>query len=272
MRRLRGPLRTMWGHGFRFLFVLDAVGLFGAMVLINLARFGTDWPTYSASFYLVGFVAATAIHLVINYFYGLYEREPRLGTRPWLPRAVVAMAIGVGIQLVTFVFLDRYLMPRLNLGVFLFVGTVVLVVNRHLSRVLARRRQGPPRVVLVGSYVDAELARLHIEATEREVEVVGHVTDPAELAAVLDEGRGTDVLLLDPFSLDAAFPEPMTELEADGIGFLQRVGARERCSGCRRCARSPGCRSSRCWCTASRRTRPISSASSTSSCSSSRFH
>ena len=141
------------------------------------------------------------------------------------------MAIGVGIQLVTFVFLDRYLMPRLNLGVFLFVGAVVLVVNRHISRILAQRRQGPPRVVLVGSYVDAELATRHIEATEREVEVVGHVTDPAELAAVLDEGRGTDVLLLDSFSLDAAFPEPMTALEADGVGFLQRVGARDTLLG-----------------------------------------
>ena len=181
VQSLRRPLRTMWRHGFRFLFLLDAVGLFGSMVLINLVRFGTDWPTYSRSFYLVGFLAATGIHLVINYFYGLYEREPRLGRRPWLPRAIVAMAIGVGIQLVTFVFLDRYLMPRLNLGVFLFVGAVVLVVNRHLSRILARRRQGPPRVVLVGSYVDVELATRHIEATEREVEVVGHVTDPAEL-------------------------------------------------------------------------------------------
>ena len=231
VRSLHSPLRTMWRHGFRFLFVLDAVGLFGSMLLINFVRFGTDWPTYSASFYIVGFLAATAIHLVINYFYGLYEREPRLGRRPWLPRAIVAMAIGVGIQLVTFVFLDRYLMPRLNLGVFLFVGAVVLVLNRHISHVLARRRQGPPRVVLVGSFVDAELATGHIEATEREVEVVGHVTDPAELADVLAEGQGTDVLLLDSFSLDAAFPEPMTTLEAEGVGFLQRVSARDTLLG-----------------------------------------
>jgi exopolysaccharide biosynthesis polyprenyl glycosylphosphotransferase len=221
----------MWRHGFRFLFILDAVGLFGSMLLISFVRFGTDWPTYSRSFYLAGFAAATAIHLVINYFDGLYEREPRLGRRPWLPRAVVAMAIGVGIQLVTFVFFDRYLMPRLNLGVFVFVGAVVLVANRHISRFLARRRQGPPRVVLVGSRVDAELATRHIEASERAVEVVGHVTDPAELVAVLDTGRGTDVLLLDPFSLDATFPEPMTSLEAEGVGFLQRVGARDTLLG-----------------------------------------
>jgi exopolysaccharide biosynthesis polyprenyl glycosylphosphotransferase len=231
VRRLQRPLRSMWRHGFRFLFVLDAVGLFGAMIGINLVRFGTEWPTYSRSFYIVGFLAALAIHLIINYFYGLYEREPRLGRRPWLPRAVVAMAIGVGIQLIAFVFLDRYLMPRLNLGIFLFVGAVVLVANRHLSRILARRRQGPPRVVLVGSHVDAELATRHIESTEREVVVVGHVTDPADLTAVLDEGRGSDVLLLDAFSLDAAFPEPMTALEERGVGFLQRVGARDTLLG-----------------------------------------
>jgi lipopolysaccharide/colanic/teichoic acid biosynthesis glycosyltransferase len=122
-------------------------------------------------------------------------------------------------------------MPRLNLGIFLFVGAVVLVANRHLSRILARRRHGPPRVVLVGSLVDAELATRHIEATEREVEVVGHVTDPADLPTVIDAGRGTDVLLLDPFSLDATFPEPMTSLEAEGVGFLQRVGARDTLLG-----------------------------------------
>jgi lipopolysaccharide/colanic/teichoic acid biosynthesis glycosyltransferase len=231
VRGLGGPLRTMWRHGFRFLFLLDAIGLFGAMVAISFVRFGIDWPTYSRSFYLAGFAAATAIHLVINYFYGLYEREPRLGRQPWLTRAVVAMAIGVGIQLVTFVFLDRYLMPRLNLGIFLFLGAAVLVLNRHLSRILARRRLGPPRVVLVGSRVDAELATRHIEATEREIEVVGHVTDPAELRAALEEGHGTDVLLLDSFSLDAAFPEPMTALEAGGVGFLQRVGARDTLLG-----------------------------------------
>lgn len=231
VRGLHRPLHTMWRHGFRFLFLLDAVGLLGAMVVISFVRFGIDWPTYSRSFYLAGFAVATAIHLVINYFYGLYEREPRLGRRPWLPRAVVAMAIGVGIQLVTFVFLDRYLMPRFNLGIFLFVGAVVIVLNRHLSRILARRRQGPPRVVLVGSRVDAELATRHIEATEREVLVVGHVTDPDDLLAVIEEGRGSDVLLLDSFSLDAAFPEPMTALEAGGVGFLQRVSARDTLLG-----------------------------------------
>lgn len=231
VRGLSGPLRRMWTHGFRFLFVLDAVGLFGALVLINLIRFGSEWPTYSLSFYLGGFLIATAIHLVINYFYGLYEREPRLGRRPWLSRALVATGIGVGIQATAFVFFDRYLMPRLTLAVFLFAGTFVLVVNRRVSRVLARRRQGLPRVVLVGARAEVELAARHIAATEREIELIGNVEDLADLKRELRRGGGTDVLLLGAAALDQAFPEPITSLEARGIGFLKSVGARDTLLG-----------------------------------------
>ena len=84
------PLGWMWNRGFRFLFVLDGVALFATMVAINLARFGWTWPTYPRSHYWIGFSIATGIHLLINYFAGLYEREPRLGYRPWLPRVAVA--------------------------------------------------------------------------------------------------------------------------------------------------------------------------------------
>jgi exopolysaccharide biosynthesis polyprenyl glycosylphosphotransferase len=200
------------------------------MIVISLVRFGSDWPTYSRSFYLAGFLAATGIHLVINYFLGLYEREPRLGHRPWLPRALVATGIGVGIQAITFVFLDRYLMPRLNLAVFLFVGAFVLAANRRFSRVLARRRQGLPKVVLVGAPAEVERAAAHIATTER-VELVGHVADPIDLAHTVERAAATDVLLLDSVALDNAFPEPMTSLEAQGIGFLQSVGARDTLLG-----------------------------------------
>ena len=228
---LSRPLQRMWSRGFRFLFVLDAVALFGTMVLIAFVRFGREWPTYSRSFYLVGFLAATSIHLVINYFYGLYEREPRLGHRPWLPRALVAMGIGVGIQAIAFVFSDRYLMPRLNLVVFLFAGAFVLVANRQLSRFLARRRQGIPRVVLVGGAAGVELAAQHIAATERELELVGYVEDPRDLPSAVRRGAATDVLLLESRALDEAFPEPITSLEAHGIGFLMSVGARDTLLG-----------------------------------------
>ncbi|MFZ9817527.1 MAG: sugar transferase, partial [Ilumatobacteraceae bacterium] len=41
----------------------------------------------------------------------------------------------------------------------------------------------------------------------------------------------TDVLLLDVDAFGRVFPEPLSTLEADGIGFLQRVGAQETLLG-----------------------------------------
>ncbi len=94
------PLGWLWSHGFRFLVVLDALALYALMIAISFVRFGFgfDWDTYELSHYFVGFAIATAIHLTINYFSGLYEREPRLGVRPWLPRVLLATAIGVAVQ------------------------------------------------------------------------------------------------------------------------------------------------------------------------------
>ena len=231
VRRMNRPLRSLWAHGFRFLFVLDALALFAAMVAINVARFGTDWPTYPLSHYAVGFSIATGIHLVINYFVGLYEREPRLGWRPWLSRTLLATALGVGVQALAFVVLERYLMPRGNLAVFAFAGAVVLAGNRWLSRVLAVRRHGPPRVVLVGPAAAAALASQHLDESDRGAIVVGHVVSAHGLAARIEEDAATDVLLLDVDAFGAIFPEPLSSLEPRGIGFLQRVSARETLLG-----------------------------------------
>jgi len=235
VQRMHRPLERLWAHGFRFLFVLDAVALYGVMVAINIVRFnlieGDGWPTYPLSHYFVGFSIATGIHLVINYFFGLYEREPRLGVRPWLPRTLFATAIGVGVQAIAFVVLDRYLMPRINLAVFLVVASVVLVGNRRLSRRLAVRRQGPPRVVLVGRSDDVELAENHLAESDRDAVVVGSVPSPSGLAAAIDANGATDALLLDVDAFGSIFPEPLTSLERDGIGFLQRVSARETLLG-----------------------------------------
>ena len=146
------PLRFLWAHGFRFLVVIDAIAVYVLMVAISFVRFGFsfEWDTYPLSRYFVGFAIATAIQLVLNYFNGLYEREPRLGVRPWLPRALLATVTGVAVIGLAFVVLDRYLMPRLNLAVYPVSASFVLVANRHLSRRLSLRRQGAPRVVLVG--------------------------------------------------------------------------------------------------------------------------
>ena len=227
------PLSWLWARGFRFLVVLDAITLYSLMVIISFLRFGFsfDWDTYPLSRYFVGFAIATVIHLIVNYFTGLYEREPRLGVRPWLPRALLATAIGVAAQGLAFVLLDRYLMPRLNLLVFLLLASFVLVFNRRLSRSLALRRQGPPRVVLVGEPDSLELAAQHLGESDRDAVVVGRVRSPHLLTEAVTHNDATDVLLLDVTAFGSVYPEPLNSLDAAGVGFLQRVSARETLLG-----------------------------------------
>lgn len=229
------PLTWLWARGFRMLGLLDAVALFALMMTINLVRFGlpASWPTYPFSHYLIGFSIATTIHVAVNYFTGLYEREPRLGRRPWLPRAIIATSIGVGVQGVAFVVLDRYLMPRLNLVVFLLLASFVLVFNRGLSRRLALRRQGPARVVLAGDNESMDLAAQHLAATDEGAIVTGRVRRPHRLVDAVVESDATDVLLLDVTAFGSVYPEPLNSLELAGVGFLQRVSARETLLGLR---------------------------------------
>lgn len=233
MSRVHRPLGFLWDHGFRFLVVLDAVALYLLMVVISFVRFGFsfDWDTYPLSRYFVGFAIATAIQLLINYFDGLYEREPRLGIRPWLPRALLATIVGVAVMGLAFVVLDRYLMPRLNLAVFAMLASFVLVANRHLSRRLALRRQGAPRVVLVGSQDSIELADRHLGESDREAIVVDRVNSPRLLSEAVSSHDATDVLLLDVTAFGSVYPEPLNSLDAAGVGFLQRVSARETLLG-----------------------------------------
>src|SRR6056297_3695867 len=192
------PLTWLWGHGFRVLSLLDAVTLYVLMVAISYVRFGFswNWDTYALPHYWVGFAIATGIHVVVNYFVGLYEREPRLGVRPWLPRALLATGIGVAVQGLAFVLLDRYLMPRLNLAASLVVASFVLVANRGLSRRLAVRRQGPPRVVLVGEPASVALATRHLGDSDRDAVVVDRVGSPELLTSAVADNAATDVLLL----------------------------------------------------------------------------
>jgi exopolysaccharide biosynthesis polyprenyl glycosylphosphotransferase len=227
------PLSWLWSRGFRFVGVLDAIALFLLMVIISFVRFGFsfDWDTYPLSHYFVGFGIATFIHLTVNYFAGLYEREPRLGRRPWLPKAVLATAVGVAVQGLAFVVLDRYLMPRLNLAAFLMLASFVLVFNRGVARRLAVRRAGPPRVVLVGDANAIELASEHLADSDRDAIVVDRINAPHRLADAVVASNATDVLLLDVTAFGSVYPEPLNSLELAGVGFLQRVSARETLLG-----------------------------------------
>lgn len=224
------PLGWMWNRGFRFLFVLDAAVLFGTMVAINLVRFGWTWPTYPRSHYWVGFSIATAIHLTVNYFAGLYEREPRLGYRPWLPRITVSMTIGIAFDGLVAVLTERYLMPRANLAVLLLAGSVAIATNRTVSRYFANRRRGPSRVLLVGRGDGVRVAERHFDHDDH-ADVVGTVEATSGLFDTVRRLGATDVLLLDLSAFAEAFPEPLTMLDREGIGVHQRVSARETLLG-----------------------------------------
>lgn len=233
VNRAHRPLDWLWRRGFRFVVVLDAAALFATMVLINLVRFGTSWPTYPLSHYWIGFSIATVIQLVVNYFAGLYEREPRLGYRPWLPRCAVAMAIGVATQGVAYVVLDRYLMPRLNLAVLLVAGSIVLTGIRGISRSLNYRRRGPSRLLLVGAADTVAETAAQLALTERRAVVVGTASSTHGLFSRVRELSATDVLLVDLSAFQGIFPEPLGGLERDEIGVHQRVSAHETLLGLR---------------------------------------
>jgi exopolysaccharide biosynthesis polyprenyl glycosylphosphotransferase len=213
----------MRARGFRFLHVIDALTLYGLMILITVVRFGFDWPTFPLSHYLIGFGFATAVHLVIYYFGGMYQYEQRLGAPTVLPTATVltgtAVLISATIALVT----DRYLMPRLNLAALFVLGSASVTVMRHVSRRLRYRRFGSPRVLLVGNPDDASLAAEHLAESGRGIEVAGRADDLVALAEAVHDTDSTDVLLLSGAPLDSIYPHPLEEFEAEKVGVYRRI-------------------------------------------------
>lgn len=201
----------------------DAVVLYAAMVVINLVRFGTDWPTYPLTHYAVGFAVATGIHLAVYYFSGLYETQPRLGAQPWLPRVARATLVAVLLDAAVALVTGRYLMPRGNLVALLVVGTLAVTGVRQLQRMVRARRNGPPRVLLVGPETERRLARAHLPESDRTAIVVGETSDARRLVKEAGRTGATDVLLLNGDLLDAVYPGPLAELEAWGVRVLQRV-------------------------------------------------
>ncbi|MDP7383874.1 MAG: hypothetical protein QF382_07350 [Acidimicrobiales bacterium] len=92
------------------------------MHLIMVARFGIEWPTYPFSHYFVGFLLATAIHLSVCYFGGMFEYEQRLGSPPWLPKAALLTGVAVLFSAAIALGTGRYLVPRGNLLMFVIAN------------------------------------------------------------------------------------------------------------------------------------------------------
>ena len=68
-----GLYLRLWRAGFRWLYVLDAIGILAVAALVTVVRFGTGWPEPGEL--VVGMLALTAILQVVFYFGGLYEKD-----------------------------------------------------------------------------------------------------------------------------------------------------------------------------------------------------
>ncbi|MCH2431208.1 MAG: sugar transferase [Acidimicrobiales bacterium] len=221
----------LWHAGFRWLYVVDALGVFSVLVVVMATRFGMDWPEPAASW--TGIVVATVLVQVVFYFGGLYEKQVRLGQRMWFSRVAGLTFVGLAVSAVLVLPTGRYPVPRANLPA---VGVLVAFFatgSRELSRRLRAGRFGPPRVLLVGSDEQTLLAAEHLDESDRDAVVAARVVDGDEVLADVDRHRATDVVFVDDVVVEDLFPEPAGTLDARGVGAYLRVTATSALMGLR---------------------------------------
>ena len=137
-RGVRGAYLRLWRAGFRWLYLLDAAGIMGVVVLVTLVRFGTDWPAPEDT--MVGMVVATVVIQIVFYFGGLYEKQVRLGHRMWFSRVAGLTLVGLILGLLVVLPTGRYAVPRANLAAVGVGVSLVATGTRLLSRRLRGRR------------------------------------------------------------------------------------------------------------------------------------
>ena len=221
----------LWHAGFRWLYVVDALGVFSVLVIVMVIRFGMDWPEPAASW--TGIAVATVLVQVVFYFGGLYEKQMRLGQRMWFSRVAGLTLVGLAVSAVLVLPTGRYPVPRANLPA---VGVLVALIatgSRDLSRRLRAGRFGPPRVLLVGSDEQTLLASEHLDESDRDAVVAARVFDGGDLLGHVDRHGATDVVFVDDVVVEDLFPEPAGTLDARGVGAYLRVTATSALMGLR---------------------------------------
>ena len=221
----------LWHAGFRWLYVVDTLGVFSVLVVVMAIRFGMDWPEPAASW--TGIAVATVLVQVVFYFGGLYEKQMRLGQRMWFSRVAGLTLVGLAVSAVLVLPTGRYPVPRANLPA---VGVLVALIatgSRGLSRRLRAGRFGPPRVLLVGSDEQTLLAAEHLDESDRDAVVAARVFDGGDLLGHVDRHGATDVVFVDDVVVEDLFPEPAGTLDARGVGAYLRVTASSALMGLR---------------------------------------
>lgn len=226
--------------------IADIVCLYAVMVSAMWFFHRWDWPAYSASAYWSSFTVITAMFIASMYFGGLYEQEPRLGAPAFLPRAgrqtlaaggiVAILNLGATGLAQRYGFdIERALpMPTTVLVVLIVGGAAVVAANRRIAMALRVRREGLPRVFLVGLPDDLALARKHLDDEEGKADLVGQSSDVDTLVDQAVVAQATDVLIASPEMLDELYPAAIMDLESASMAVLYRVSARETLFGLQR--------------------------------------
>jgi exopolysaccharide biosynthesis polyprenyl glycosylphosphotransferase len=233
-------------RGFRLVMVADILALSAIAVGSMLWRFGLQWPDFTLTRYLVSFALAVAVFVASFYFGGLYDREPRLGAPSPLPRAgqqslaagglVALLSLGTwGIANELGFGPERPLpFPIVNLGVLIVLGAIAAAFNRRLVHIVRTRREGPPRVLLVGSQTEIDQALHHLGNASDKARVVGVRSDTNGLLEAIGDVEATDVMLLSPDWLDSLYGPTLGRLDRANIAVLLRVTGRETVLGLER--------------------------------------
>lgn len=259
-RRTPARLRALaWlnQRGFRLAHVADFAGLFVILVLGMFLHFsgvrGGPFPTYDLQWYAVSFLVTVVVFQLSFYFGGLYDREPRLGRPPVVPRAarqslIAGAVMSLLILAVTGIVrelgitsgslpTERVLpMPIRNLVTLMVVAPLWVALVRQLVKIVRTRREGPPRLLLVGDDQEVALARRHLEQAARDelVEIVGFVHGADGAVAAAARRDATDVLLLSNEELELVQASVLPALEDSGRKLLLRVSASDTLYGLQR--------------------------------------
>ena len=233
-------------RGFRLVMLADVVMLAAVAVGSMVWRYGLDWPTFPVATYAVSFVGVIGVFVAALYFGGLYEREPRLGAPPVLPR-VARQTLAAG-GLVALLRLAgpgvgtafgwspaiALALPVPNLIALIVLGAAGVASNRWLAHQLRTRREGPPKVVLAGTEGDLEVARKQLDVDQSSAIVVAEVTHVGDLLETVRASGATDVVLVSSGWVDDLYPVEVQAFDRAGVAVLLRVTARETLYGLER--------------------------------------
>lgn len=218
---------------FRYLYIADFLLLMIILFGTLLVRFGFDWPK-SFSTYLLGFLIASSIHLLIYFLGELYEASPRIGARLILPRVTALTSVAILVDAALALITGYFLMPRGNLIAFGILSSLGITFNRWLSQRVRSQRFGKPQLFLAGNDEDIRLAEEHLLICEPEIVIVGSTQDLSSLDREVRAIGATDVLLVSAGGIDNIYPNPLAQMESENIGIFQRIVPSDTLLGIRR--------------------------------------